>query len=250
MSLGRPGRRSWGSAFMFQEDHRGQLRVRKGSSDYVVPRGSGSFLNAPPLPSTPHHYPSFGQQGLLGLELSSVLKRPCVRSERFPKLCAPGHLAASLLVAPALPFTLLCLRTPCLSASLPQVTRLAVGGRRVSGGRWLPSGPWQQVYFPASLQEGRCGPGCLLGSAHDPAWETSRLIYLTAALSTEELLPWVCQVGSDATTFPTKPRSLLSPTEHWLTAPEAAGQPASLLLCCTTQSEPMSGVGDSSVMGR
>lgn len=43
----------------------------------------------------------------------------------------------------------------------------------VSGGRELPPGRWEQVYSPASLQEGRCGPGCPLGSARDPACGTS-----------------------------------------------------------------------------
>lgn len=89
MSPGRPGRRNWAPASMFRGDPRGQLRVRRASSDYVVPRGNG-FLNTPH--PHPRHRPSFGQQGLLGLELSSVFKGPGVMSERFPKFCAPETL--------------------------------------------------------------------------------------------------------------------------------------------------------------
>lgn len=85
-------RKTWaeepGSCLRVPRRSQSQLRVRKGSSDYVVSRGSGSYLT----PRPPHHS-SFGQQGLLGRKLSSVFEGPHVMSERFPKLCAPETLA-------------------------------------------------------------------------------------------------------------------------------------------------------------
>lgn len=184
----------------------------RASGCVVLREASSSF----PGPSCP----SFGQQGLLRLGLCSVFQKAtcdirgtqsCAHQKPWPTLATLQPLCR---VFPTLPFAL-----PCVSSSLPvssSAPNPRVGCGREEAGALEGGSP--HLGSPASQSGGKVwaqAPCPWDWRAHQ---RSSCPPEKSGAHHSEELLLWVCQVASSATAYPPGPRSLLSPSEHWLTA--------------------------------